>query len=107
MWRNILEWETKSEQQFTPGVYQHFKGGFYLCSELVVDAETEETKVVYSSLFNPKKKFTRNLSSFFDDVSNRKDNTTGQKYRFEKVDKNYGFVIMKDVQPGGHTIRRC
>ena len=65
--------------------YRHFKG--FLCEIICVGkhSETKEEMVVYTHdgdiWIRPKDMF---LSK--DDMSQRKDNVTGQKYRFEKID---------------------
>ena len=71
-------------------VYRHFKGNYYFVENVAYDSETEERMVVYKPLYNredgrsiwvrPEKMFLEEISS------ERPDNITGQKVRFELVD---------------------
>ena len=66
------------------GIYKHFKGNYYLVEEIVKNSETLEDMVVYT---HDNEYWVRPMSMFQDkeDVTNRPDNITGQKYRFEKI----------------------
>ena len=41
-----------SEPAFTPGVYRHYKGNYYLALGLARQDETDETVVVYTRLYH-------------------------------------------------------
>ena len=72
---------------FKLGVYRHFKNGnLYLVYDITVDEQTQKEKVSYMGLVDGKK-YSRFIERFTEDVSDRSDNKTGQKQRFE----NYQF----------------
>ncbi len=76
-------------------VYRHFKGNYYFVENIAYNSENLEKMVVYKPLY--KNDDNRNLwvrpeKMFLEDVSDRQDNITGQKFRFELVsdiEKNY------------------
>ena len=76
-------------------VYRHFKGNYYFVEDVALDSETKERIVVYRPIYdrNDSKIWVRKESMFLEEIdSTRKDNITGQKYRFELVkdiEKNY------------------
>ena len=67
-------------------VYRHFKGNYFyvLCVGKLCDVRNEEV-VVYQTIDKSAQVFTRTFSEWFDDVSDHKDNLTGQISRFEVV----------------------
>ena len=70
-------------------VVRHFKGNYYFIENISTDSETKEDIIVYRPLYERKDSmlWTRSAKMFFEEIdSNRKDNITGQKYRFEVVD---------------------
>ncbi len=74
----------RDEEVTVGSKWQHFKGDIVEVKALARNTETEEIMVIYehgSSLW------ARPISIFLAnaDVSNRQDNVTKQKYRFEKV----------------------
>ena len=77
-------------------VYRHFKGNYYFVENIAYDSESKERLIVYKPLYNradghyiwvrPEKMFLEEISS------DRLDNITGQKHRFElceELEKNY------------------
>ena len=62
--------------------YRHFKGDIIEIINIATHSETLETMVIYK---HKDKIWVRPESMFLgkEDVSNRIDNVTGQKYRFE------------------------
>ena len=64
--------------------FRHFKGHIIEVVCIAKHSETLEDMVVYT---HNNDYWVRPLSMFLDkeDVSKRKDNVTGQKYRFEKI----------------------
>lgn len=66
--------------------WQHFKGDIMEVMFIVLHTETIEEMVVYKHGTDI---WARPLSSFLseEDVSQRPDNKTGQKYRFERVEE--------------------
>jgi hypothetical protein len=64
------------------GTYRHFKGDDYEVLGTAIHSETKETMVIYC---REQHTWVRPMDMFFDDVSQRPDNVTGQKTRFEKV----------------------
>lgn len=67
--------------------FRHFKGSVIEIVCVCKHSETLEEMVVY---VHDNSYWVRPLSMFLEkvDVSNRKDNVTGQKYRFEKIGEN-------------------
>ena len=75
------------EQVIIGKVYRHFKGNYYFVENVAYDSENQERMVVYKPLYNrddgrfiwvrPEKMFLEEISS------DRLDNITGQKHRFE------------------------
>ena len=68
---------------FKYGFYKHFKNGdLYYAYDITNDEETIKPRVSYISLKDGKK-YSRFIERFTEDVSERPDNKTGQKQRFE------------------------
>ena len=65
-------------------VYRHFKGDYYLVTEVATDSDNQEPCVVYRSL-KSERVWVRKLKEFESLVPEEIENLTGQKYRFEKV----------------------
>ena len=77
-------------------VYRHFKGNYYFVENIAYDSETQERIVVYKPLYNRKDEhyiWVRSEKMFLEEISSdRSDNVTGQKYRFElckELEKDY------------------
>lgn len=76
-------------------VYRHFKGNYYFVENVALDSETKERMVVYKPIYDRQdsKIWVRSESMFLEEIdSTRKDNITGQKYRFEiaeNIEKDY------------------
>ena len=76
-------------------VYRHFKGNYYFVEDVALDSETQERVVIYKPIYdrNDSKIWVRKESMFLEEIDiTRKDNITGQKYRFElakDIEKNY------------------
>lgn len=66
-------------------VYRHFKGMYIYVENIVYDSETLERMVVYRHLFKEEdtKSWVRPEKMFLEEIPERPDNITGQKYRFE------------------------
>lgn len=66
--------------------YRHFKGNIIKVLNIAKHSETLEDMVVYEHNGNI---WVRPVSMFLskEDVSNRNDNVTGQKYRFEIIEE--------------------
>ena len=76
------------EQVRTGKIYRHFKGNYYFVENVGLDSETMERMVIYKALYNrdDSQIFVRKESMFLEKIDEtRKDNITGQKYRFELV----------------------
>ena len=65
------------------GPYKHFKGFTYFVVGTATHTTTNELMVLYKD--EQETMWVRPMSEFFDDVSDRADNVTGQKMRFEKI----------------------
>jgi hypothetical protein len=67
-------------------VYRHFKGNYYFVENVALDSETKERMVVYKPLYERQdsKIWVRREKMFLEEISSeRPDNITGQKVRFE------------------------
>ena len=70
-------------------IYRHFKGNYYFIQDVALDSETKERIVVYRPIYdrNDSQIWVRREEMFLEEIDQtRKDNTTGQKYRFELVE---------------------
>lgn len=70
-------------------VYRHFKGNYYFVENVAYDSETKERMVVYKPLYDREDGrfiWVRPEKMFLEEIPERPDNITGQKYRFERVD---------------------
>lgn len=76
-------------------VYRHFKGNYYYVEDIALDSETKERVVIYKPIYErtDSKIWVRKESMFLEEIDiARKDNITGQQYRFElakDIEKNY------------------
>ena len=76
-------------------IYRHFKGNYYFIQDVALDSETKERIVVYRPIYdrNDSQIWVRREEMFLEEIDQtRKDNITGQKYRFElaeELEKNY------------------
>ena len=71
-------------------VYRHFKGNYYFIENVGLDSETMERVVIYKALYDraDSQIFVRREEMFLEEIDvTRKDNITGQKYRFELVEE--------------------
>ena len=71
-------------------VYRHFKGNYYFVENVAYDSETQERMVVYKPLYkraDNRSIWVRPEKMFLVVFTNRHDNITGQKVRFELVDE--------------------
>ena len=70
-------------------VYRHFKGNYYYVENIAYHSETQEKMVIYRCLYerlDEKKLWIRPEKMFLEKLSERSDNITGQKTRFELVE---------------------
>lgn len=76
-------------------VYRHFKGNYYFVENVAYDSETQERMVVYKPLYprdDGRFILVRPEKMFLEEIPERPDNVTGQKFRFvlaEDIAKNY------------------
>jgi len=76
-------------------VYRHFKGNYYFVENVALDSENKERMVIYKPIYDRQdsKIWVRRESMFLEEIDlTRKDNITGQKYRFElaqDIEKDY------------------
>ena len=71
-------------------VYRHFKGNYYFIQDVALDSETKERIVIYRPIYNRNDSqiWVRREEMFLEEIDKeRKDNITGQKYRFELVEE--------------------
>lgn len=69
-------------------VYRHFKGTYHKILNIALDSETLERMVVYNHVENDEV-WVRPEKKFLEEIPERSDNVTGQKYRFELVKNNF------------------
>ena len=62
------------------GVYQHFKGKFYLVIGTAIHSETDEQMVVYQPLYGEQRWFVRPLAMFLEKVM--KEGEEVQRFRW-------------------------
>lgn len=70
------------------GLYQHFKGRYFFLMNILRDSVRDCKGYVcqYFDVLHPEAGyFARPMEQWFDDVSERKDNVTGQTTRFQRV----------------------
>lgn len=67
-------------------IYKHFKGDYYIVLDIAIDSETGEDVVIYRSLYEDGKLYTRLYTSFTSEVDRKKYPNVLQKYRFELQD---------------------
>lgn len=67
-------------------IFRHFKGNQYLLIDFVRHSETQEWMVLYKALYGDCGLFVRPYDMFFEEVPEGKENPTGQKYRFERIE---------------------
>ena len=67
-------------------IHRHFKGKYYLIEDIAQNTNNQELMVVYRELYGSNRLWVRALSDFLETVDpDRKDNITGQSYRFVEV----------------------
>ena len=74
----------REEKIIVGSKWQHFKGDVMTVVEIANHSETLESMIIYE---HKGELWARPISSFLsdEDISDRKDNKTGQKYRFEQI----------------------
>jgi molecular chaperone GrpE len=72
--------DKKKEAEFTPGIYEHYKGGKYQVLFLAYDKEKNHETVVYKEI-NSEKYYTRSLKNFTAVIKKDKKKTN----RFELI----------------------
>lgn len=68
------------------GIYQHFKGDYYLVEDVATHSETNEQYVVYRQLYGEHKLYIRPLEMFLSEVDHDKYPNVKQTYRFMEKD---------------------
>lgn len=85
----------KMEEVKIGRVYRHFKGNYYFVENIAYDSETKEKMVVYKPLYyreDGRTIWVRPEKMFLEEIPERPDNITGQKFRFvlvDEIEKNY------------------
>ena len=65
------------------GVYQHFKGNYYLVEDIGIGREDDKEYVIYRALYGEGKLYIRPLDMFLSELDHQKYPNVEQKYRFE------------------------
>lgn len=68
------------------GVYQHFKGDYYLVEDIVIDSETKEELVLYRALYGKCLRYVRPIEMFLSEVDHTKYPSVKQQYRFQEIE---------------------
>lgn len=76
---------------FRFGLYRHYKGDVYFAMNLLTSSDGD-LYVQYVNAIQPGGWYSRPLKEWEDDVSERKDNLTGQSKRFEHI-TSYGASV--------------
>lgn len=76
------------------GLYRHFKGHYVIVNSIAqLESDTGKMFVVYTHA-STGNTWIRPYEEFFDDVSNREDNTTHQVHRFELATEIKGLLSL-------------
>ena len=65
------------------GIYKHFKGDYYLVTDVAIHSETEEKMVVYRGLYEDTQLYVRPMDMFISKVDKEKYPDVEQEYRFQ------------------------
>lgn len=65
------------------GIYQHFKGDYYLVEDIAIHSETGEKMVIYRALYGKNELYARPYDLFITKVDRKKYPEVKQEYRFE------------------------
>ena len=88
--------ENPNYKKYVGKVFRHFKGNYYYIEAISTDSETKEDLIVYRPLYdrNDSMLWSRPAKMFFEEIdTNRKENITGQKHRFELVENlSYDYI---------------
>lgn len=68
------------------GIYRHFKGDYYLLTDVAIHSETKEKYVVYRGLYENNELYIRPFDMFFSKIDKEKYPEVEQQYRFELQD---------------------
>ena len=78
------------------GLYRHFKGNYYFVLDVALDCITNRKVVYYVNACKPENgTYIIDLEDFCaSGVNERKDNVTGQYYKFERVEDLHSEISM-------------
>lgn len=78
------------------GLYKHFKGRYYLVTDVAVSCDKAEKVVIYHPLNDMSVTYTREVSEFLSEIDpDREDNVEGQEVRFKFVSDLWDIYALK------------
>lgn len=85
-------------RELKKGLYSHFKKGALYVVYDKTNAESNMAEEVSYVRLSDGEKFNRDAEGWFDDVSKRPDNETGQKTRYKLMDTEVTFYINSEFE---------
>ena len=75
--------------EYKPGLYRHFKGGYYRVIAIAKHSETQEKLVIYQSVSDESSVWARPYEMFFGPVDREKYPDIEQEFRFHYLGEDF------------------